>query len=208
MSNIFDLFKMIEKNDSAEKGNVTHIVVGLGNPGDKYRNTRHNVGFLTLDYISEKLGIKVNKSKYKALVCDAEFGGKRVLFMKPQTFMNNSGEAVREAADFYKIPVENIIVIYDDISLQPGKMRIRLKGSDGGHNGIKSIIYHLNSNEFPRIKIGVGAKPNPEYDLADWVLGNIANEDRESTYKCIEGAYECVELMLQGNANKAMEKYN
>ena len=208
MSNIFDLFKQIEKSRETTTSNITHLVVGLGNPGEKYQKTRHNIGFLALDYISEKLGIKITKSKFKALVCDADFGGKRVLFMKPQTFMNNSGEAVREAMDFYKIPVENVIVIYDDISLQPGKMRIRLKGSDGGHNGIKSIIYHLNSNEFPRLKIGVGAKPNPEYDLADWVLGNIAKEDWESSFKCIENSYDCIELMLQGNTNKAMEKFN
>ena len=124
--------------------------------------------------------------------------------MKPQTFMNNSGEAVREAADFYKIPTSNIIVIFDDISLQPGKIRIRQKGSDGGHNGIKSIIYHLNSNEFPRIKIGVGAKPNPEYDLADWVLGNIAKEDTEATVKTIEKAYSALPYMVDGNIEKAM----
>lgn len=208
MSNIFDLFKQIERNNTSANKTVTHIVVGLGNPGEKYQKTRHNVGFMALDYISEKLNIKINRAKFKALVCDCELADKRVLFMKPQTFMNNSGEAVKEAADFYKIPVENIIVIYDDISLNPGKMRIRLKGSDGGHNGIKSLINHLGSNEFPRIKIGVGAKPNPEYDLADWVLGNIANEDREATDKCIESTYECVELMLQGNTNKAMEKFN
>ena len=207
MSNIFDLFKQIEKKET-ENVNVTHIVVGLGNPGEKYQKTRHNVGFVAMDYISEKLNIKITKAKYKALVCDANFGGKRVLFMKPQTFMNNSGEAVKEAADFYKIPVENIIVIYDDISLQPGKMRIRLKGSDGGHNGIKSIIAHLSSNEFPRIKIGVGAKPSPDYDLADWVLGVMPKEDAESTKKVIENTFDSVELMLQGNVNKAMEKYN
>ena len=133
---------------------------------------------------------------------------KRVLFMKPQTFMNNSGEEVREAVDFYKIPIENVIVVYDDISLQPGKMRIRLKGSDGGHNGIKSIIHHLNSNEFPRVKIGVGAKPNPDYDLADWVLGNIPKNDQEVMISCIENTYESVKLMVDGNANKAMEKFN
>ncbi len=208
MSNIFDLFKQIEKKNENVSSNVTHLVVGLGNPGEKYQKTRHNMGFLAIDYISEKLSVKVNKSKFKALIADADLGGKRALFMKPQTFMNNSGEAVREAVEFYKIPVENVIVIYDDISLQPGKMRIRLKGSDGGHNGIKSIIYHLNSNEFPRIKIGVGAKPNPDYDLADWVLGNVAKDDQEATFKCIQNSFECVEYMLQGNVNKAMEKFN
>ncbi len=208
MSTVFDLFKKIEKKEDTPAGNITHLVVGLGNPGEKYQKTRHNIGFMTLDYISEKLDLKITKSKFKALVCDKEVCGKRVLFMKPQTFMNNSGEAVREAVEFYKIPIENVIVIYDDISLNPGKMRIRLKGSDGGHNGIKSIIYHLNSNEFPRIKIGVGAKPNPEYDLADWVLGNIAKDDREATFMCIENAYESLCLMLEGNTSRAMEKFN
>lgn len=208
MSNIFDLFKQIEKNEPASTGNVTHLVVGLGNPGDKYAKTRHNVGFIAMDYLADKLKIKINRSKFKALVGDTEIAGKRVLLMKPQTFMNNSGEAVREAVDFYKIPVSNVIVIYDDISLNPGKMRIRMKGSDGGHNGIKSIIYHLDSNEFPRIKIGVGAKPNPEYDLADWVLGNIAKEDQEPTSKCIENTYECIELMLKNKADEAMGKFN
>ena len=208
MGNIFDLFKQIENNRNTNTGNVTHLVVGLGNPGEKYAKTRHNAGFMAIDHISEKLNIKVNKAKFKALVCDANIGSKRVLFMKPQTFMNNSGEAVREAVDFYKIPNENVIVIYDDISLQPGKMRIRLKGSDGGHNGIKSIIHHLSSSDFPRIKIGVGAKPNPEYDLADWVLGNIPKEDMENIAKCIENSHECVSLMVDGNSNKAMEKFN
>ena len=208
MSNIFDLFKQIEKKETASQGSVSHLVVGLGNPGEKYAHTRHNVGFLTVDYISDKLGVKVNKSKFNALIADCNIEKNRVLLMKPQTFMNNSGEAVRAAVEFYKIPLDNVIVIFDDISLQPGKMRIRMKGSDGGHNGIKSIIYHLNSNEFPRIKIGVGAKPHPDYDLADWVLGNIAKEDKDATIKCIEGAYESVLLMIDGMANKAMEKYN
>ena len=208
MSNIFDLFKKIEKGNENVRANITHMVVGLGNPGEKYQRTRHNIGFMTLDYISYKLGIKINRSKFKALVSDVDIDGKRVLLMKPQTYMNNSGEAVKEAVDYYKIPIGNVIVICDDISFQPGKMRIRLKGSDGGHNGLKSIIYHLGSNEFPRIKMGVGEKPTKEYDLADWVLGTIAKEDQESTYKSIENAYECVKYMIQGNAEKAMEKYN
>ncbi len=208
MSNIFDLFKQIEKKNDTSVGSITHIVVGLGNPGEKYMRTRHNIGFMALDYLSEKLNFKITKSKFKACVADCEFAGKRVLFMKPQTFMNNSGEAVRDAVEFYKIPIENVIVIFDDISLAPGKMRIRQKGSDGGHNGIKSIIYHLNSNEFPRIKIGVGAKPNPEYDLADWVLGSIAKEDWECTFKCIENAYKALPLIIEGKTEQAMGLYN
>lgn len=208
MSNIFDLFKQIETKPESTSGSVSYLVVGLGNPGDKYARTRHNIGFMVLEYLSEKMNVKITRSKFKALVGEGEISGKRVLFMKPQTFMNNSGEAVRDAADFYKIPPQNIIVIYDDISLQPGKMRIRQKGSDGGHNGIKSIIYHLNSNEFPRIKIGVGAKPNPEYDLADWVLGNIAKDDQEATFKCIENAYKALPYMIEGKTEQAMGLFN
>ncbi len=209
MSNIFDLFKQIESSSkTGANRSVSHLVVGLGNPGEKYARTRHNVGFMAVDYISEKLNIKVNKSKFKALVGECNLANKRVLFMKPQTFMNLSGEAVREAMDFYKIPAENILIIFDDVSLVPGKMRVRLKGSAGGHNGIKSIIEHLGTNEFPRIKIGVGAKPNPEYDLADWVLGTFEKKDMELVSQCIENTPECAELIVGGNTNKAMEKYN
>ncbi len=209
MSNIFDLFKKIEKTSApSSQRSVSFIVVGLGNPGDKYAKTRHNIGFMSLDHISDKLGIKVNKLKYKALIGEGVLSGARVLFMKPQTFMNNSGEAVREAIDFYKLSPDKVLVIYDDISLEPGKMRVRLKGSDGGHNGIKSIIKHLGTNEFPRIKIGVGAKPTPEYDLADWVLGSVEKEAIEPISKCIENSLECAELIVGGNSAKAMEKYN
>ena len=209
MSNIFDLFKQIESGRQVEtQSSVSFLVVGLGNPGEKYARTRHNVGFMAVDYMSEKLGIKVNKAKFKALVGEYNMSGKKVLFMKPQTFMNLSGEAVREAMDFYKLSPENTLIIYDDVSLVPGKMRVRLKGSPGGHNGIKSIIEHLGTNEFPRIKIGVGAKPNPEYDLADWVLGTFEKKDMELVNSCIENTVECTELIVGGNTNKAMEKYN
>jgi len=209
MSNIFDLFKQIESGRQAEtQSSVSFLVVGLGNPGEKYARTRHNVGFMAVDYMSEKLGIKVNKAKFKALVGEYNMSGKKVLFMKPQTFMNLSGESVREAMDFYKLSPENTLIIYDDVSLNPGKMRVRLKGSAGGHNGIKSIIEHLGTNEFPRIKIGVGAKPNPEYDLADWVLSTFEKKDMELVNSCIENTVECTELIVGGNTNKAMEKYN
>ena len=156
MSNIFDLFKQIEKKDAPAMGNLTHLVVGLGNPGDKYTFTRHNTGFLALDFIAEKCGVKVDRVRFKSLCADTRIGEHRVLLMKPQTFMNLSGEAVGDAADFYKIPPENIIVLFDDINFDVGAMRIRRSGSDGGHNGIKSIIYQLNSDAFPRVKIGVG----------------------------------------------------
>jgi len=209
MSNIFDLFKLIEKKeDVSDSGSISWIVVGLGNPGVEYAKTRHNIGFMTVDRLSEKLGFKVNRAKFKALTGECEIGGKKVLIMKPQTFMNKSGEAVREAMDFYKIPIQNILVIYDDISLSPGKMRIRLKGSAGGHNGIKSIIEHLSSNEFPRIKLGVGAKPHPDYDLADWVLGNIESADMDNTKKSIDNACEALPYVIEGKTEQAMGLFN
>ena len=146
------------------------IIVGLGNPGKQYELTRHNAGFLFADLLADKNGVKINKIQFKAVTASLTLGGVKCLLMKPQTFMNNSGEAVRQAASFYKIPPERILVVFDDISLPCGRLRIRRKGSDGGHNGIKSIIYHLNSDAFPRVKLGVGEKPHPDYDLADWVL--------------------------------------
>ncbi len=208
MSDIFELFKQIGASSPNKSAPVTHIVAGLGNPGEKYAKTRHNAGFMALDLISQKYGFKIDRLKYKALCGEAEISDKRVLFMKPQTFMNNSGEALREAAAFYKIPSENIIVIFDDISLEPGKLRIRKNGSDGGHNGIKSIIYQLSSDAFPRIKLGVGAKPHPDYDLADWVLGEIPDELRESFFGALTNAADALRLMLGGDIEKAMNLYN
>lgn len=208
MSNIFDLFKQIEKTDVRTVEPISQIIVGLGNPGDKYRNNRHNAGFMFMDLLAEKLGVKIDRLKFKSLVGEAMLGGRRVLLMKPQTFMNNSGEAVREAADFYKISPENILVVYDDINLEPGKLRIRRKGSDGGHNGIKSIIYHLEANSFPRIKLGVGNKPRPDYDLAAWVLADIPKEKREAFFDSLCCSYEAAELILAGKTDDAMGKYN
>jgi PTH1 family peptidyl-tRNA hydrolase len=207
MSNIFDLFKKIETSQNSSKMPVSHIICGLGNPGDKYVRSRHNIGFMCLDYMSQKLNIKINRLKFKALCGEAVISGFRVLLIKPQTFMNNSGEALKEAVDFYKIPTDKIIVIYDDINLIPGVMRVKRKGSDGGHNGIKSIIQHIGSQEFPRIKIGVGS-PDENYDLADWVLGNISDESKEPIYKCIEASLPCSELILKGDIDLAMNKYN
>ncbi|MBE6688925.1 MAG: aminoacyl-tRNA hydrolase [Ruminococcaceae bacterium] len=207
MADIFDLFKKIETPKTPPMP-VEYIIAGLGNVGAKYTRTRHNIGFMTLDYIAQKKGFKINNFKFKAMTADVNFGSKRVLFMKPETFMNNSGEAVREAADFYKIPPENIVIIFDDISLEPGKLRIRRKGSDGGHNGIKSIIYHLSSDAFPRIKMGVGAKPHPDYDLADWVLSEFSKEDAEAIYPRFQDACDALEMMLSGEIDKAMGKFN
>lgn len=208
MSNIFDLFKQIEKKDAPAVGNLTHLVVGLGNPGGKYTFTRHNTGFLALDFIAEKCGVKVDRVRFKSLCADTRIGEHRVLLMKPQTFMNLSGEAVRDAADFYKIPPENIIVLFDDINFDVGAMRIRRSGSDGGHNGIKSIIYQLNSDAFPRVKIGVGKKPSPDYDLADYVLGTYSDADKKTLFSAFSRVYDGVELILSGQMDKAMNLYN
>ncbi len=184
------------------------LIVGLGNPGDKYEYTRHNVGFLTLDRLSVEESFKINKIKHKSLMGEVNLGSHRCLVIKPQTFMNNSGEAVREVAAFYKIPPERIIVIFDDISLPCGKMRIRRKGTDGGHNGIKSIIFHLKSDNFPRIKVGVGAKPHPDYDLADWVLSTFKKDEMEEIKASTVNACEALRLMTDGKTDMAMSKFN
>ena len=208
-NNIFDLFDLISKDKQTKDASpVSWLVVGLGNPGKEYVYTRHNAGFTAIDYIARELGVSVTKSGYQSLYSDCSLAGKRILLMKPQTFMNNSGIAVREAASFYKIAPENILVIYDDISLDIGKIRIRRKGSDGGHNGIKSIIYHLQSDAFPRIKIGVGKKPHPDYDLADWVLSNIPEADRKDLLKAVGNSYDSARLVLGGETEKAMQLYN
>ena len=189
-------------------GSVEYLVVGLGNPDRKYENTRHNCGWLAIDYIAEKLGIKVNKIKYKSFVGEAAIGGKKALLMKPTTYMNNSGQAVVEAMNFYKIPPENVVVIFDDVSLDVGKMRIRQKGSDGGQKGMRSIIYLSGSDAFPRIKIGIGAKPNPDWDLADWVLSRFSDDERKTLEKMFENAYEAVGLIIDGKIDRAMNKFN
>ncbi len=208
MGDIFDIFKKISaERDAAASAPIKFIVAGLGNPGDKYHNTRHNAGFMFMDYLAEKNGVKINRAKFNALIGEANISGNRVLLLKPQTYMNNSGEAVRDAAAFYKIPEDNIIIVYDDVSLPAGKQRIRLRGSDGGHNGIKSIIYHLETDAFPRIKIGVGTPP-PERDMVGWVLGTIPAAEREDFFKSIENSYKALELILSGDAARAMNLYN
>ena len=189
-------------------GPIEFLIVGLGNPGKNYEFTRHNAGFLTLDHIASELDTEINNLKNNALVAAVVINNHRCLLVKPQTFMNNSGTAVRDIAKFYKIPPEKIVVIFDDISLPCGKLRIRRKGTDGGHNGIKSIIYHLNSDQFPRIKIGVGAKPNPEYDLADWVLSKFGKDDTEQLKAAITKATEVLPFILDGEIDKAMNKAN
>ena len=187
--------------------NIEYIVAGLGNPGSEYHQTRHNAGFLALDYISQKYSFDIKALKFHSLCAKAEINQKGVLFLKPQTYMNSSGEAIREAANFYKIPAENVIVIYDDISFDPGIIRIRKKGSAGGHNGIKSIIKELSSDNFPRIKIGVGNKP-PHFELFDWVLGKIPKEDHEKIFSALSSAADALPLILNGDIDKAMCKFN
>ncbi len=184
------------------------IIVGLGNPGKKYELTRHNAGFLFADLLADKNSEKISKIQFKSVTANISVGGHRCLLMKPQTFMNNSGEAVKQAAAFYKIPPENIIVVFDDISLPCGKLRIRRKGSDGGHNGIKSVIYLLNSDKFPRIKLGVGEKPHPDYDLADWVLSSFKKTELDELRTAAENACKAVEMMVQGNIDGAMSNFN
>lgn len=189
-------------------GGAEWLVVCLGNPGDKYDGTRHNVGFMVADEIGEREHIPIQKLKFKALTNTCELGGAKVLLMKPITYMNLSGEAVRQAADFYKVPTERVLVVSDDVSLPVGKLRIRLKGSAGGHNGLKSIIAHLGSESFPRLKIGVGEKPHPDYDLADWVLGKFAGEDKKAIDAAIKRAADAVEAIIRDGAEKAMGKFN
>ena len=175
------------------------LVVGLGNPGGEYQNTRHNAGFMAVDRIADALGVRITKIKYKALCATASYRGQKLLLLKPETFMNASGLAVEAAAHFYKIPPERVLVLFDDISLPVGKIRVRKSGSAGGHNGIKSIIGGLNSQSFPRVKIGVGAKPHPDYDLADWVLSNFTGpEDKLITEAAARAADAALEIIARG----------
>ena len=208
MTNIFDLFKKIEKKDTAAAGPVTHLIVGLGNPGKEYANTRHNAGFLALDHIAARLGVQIDRARFKGLTGEGSFGEHRVLLLKPQTYMNLSGEAVREAANFYKIAPEHVIVIADDVNFAAGKLRVRGKGSDGGHNGLKSIAAQLQSSEYPRIKVGVGVKPHPEYDLADWVLSNFSKEENEALAASFDRIYDGIALLLKGDLPAAMQACN
>ena len=187
---------------------VEWLLVGLGNPGDKYDNTRHNVGFAAIDQLAEELLVPVQKLKYRALTQSVELGGAKVLLMKPITYMNLSGEAVGEAARFFKIPADHVLVLSDDVSLPVGKLRIRRGGSAGGHNGLKSIIQHLGTDQFPRVKIGVGEKPHPDYDMADWVLGKFAGEDLKTITQAIERAGKAAACYIQDGPDKAMNKFN
>ncbi len=208
MANIFDLFKQISNNNTVSNGPIEYIVAGLGNPGSQYEKTRHNAGFLAMEYLSEKYGVKIDRAKFKALVGETTIAGKRVLLMKPQTFMNSSGEAIAEAARFYKCPAEKIIVISDDITLDVGRLRVRRKGSHGGHNGLKSIENQLSSSDYPRIRIGVGQKPHPDYDLIDWVLGGFSADDMKALAAHFDVLSQGLEKILSGDVDAAMQICN
>ncbi|MDE5946267.1 MAG: aminoacyl-tRNA hydrolase [Oscillospiraceae bacterium] len=203
---IFDAFAKISSQSSG--GKIEYIIAGLGNPGLQYENTRHNAGFITIDKIAENAGVKIDKMKFKGLYADVNIAGKRCLLLKPTTYMNNSGESITEALNFYKLDTSNLIVIYDDISLEPSKMRIRRKGSHGGHNGIRSIIDLTGTDEFLRIKIGVGKKPHPDYNLADWVLGKFSPNAMQKLQIAINNAEEAVKLMINEKTDEAMNKFN
>ena len=184
------------------------MIVGLGNPGSQYEKTRHNAGFLALERLEKQLNAPAEKLRHKALCTQVTYAGQKLLLVKPQTFMNLSGLAVRQAADFYKIPPERIIVIFDDISLAVGRLRVRPSGSAGGHNGIKSIISSLGSDQFPRVKVGVGAKPHPDYDLADWVLSVIPKQEQPAFQSALDHAADAALYLVEHGVEKAEAKFN
>ncbi|MCI8589533.1 MAG: aminoacyl-tRNA hydrolase [Clostridiales bacterium] len=208
MGNIFELFKQISAESQTRAGGIEAILTGLGNPGKKYEGTRHNAGFMQIDALLRTHGVTNLRAKFNALCSEITIHGVNTLVMKPQTYMNESGLAVAAAADYYHLPPEKVIVVFDDISLPPGAMRIRRSGSAGGHNGIKSIINCLGSEAFPRMKIGVGQKPHKEYDLADWVLSRFTEAEQKKLASVFEKGEEALALMLIGEIDKAMNLCN
>ena len=194
------------KNRSS--GGVEWLLVCLGNPGDPYENTRHNVGFQVADEIAARKDVPVQRLKFRALTNTVELGGAKVLLMKPVTYMNLSGEAAREAAAFYKVPPERVLVVSDDVALPPGRLRIRKGGSAGGHNGLKNLIQHLGTDQFPRVRVGVGEKPHPDYDMADWVLGKLQGEDKKAVDAAVKRAADAVECLIREGPDRAMSRYN
>ena len=187
---------------------VSWLLVGLGNPGSKYESTRHNMGFLAVDGLARRKGFRFNKLRFRAWTAEWMVNGEKVLVMKPQTYMNLSGESVGEAARFYKIPADHVVVISDDISLPVGKLRIRTGGSAGGHNGLKNIILHLGTDQFPRLRVGVGEKPHPDYDMADWVLGKFVGEDKKTVDAAVKRAADAIECILADGLDKGMNRFN
>ena len=194
--------------DKEPAGAVEWLIVGLGNPGMKYLRTRHNCGWLTVDNLAAKLGTTVTRAKFKSMTGTAEIAGHKCLLMKPTTMMNASGEAVVEAMNFYKIPIERVVVISDDVSLDVGKIRIKRKGSDGGQKGLRSIITLTGSEDFPRVKIGIGAKPHPDYDMAAWVLSEFSQKEQPVVFEAFGRAAEVVELIVGGKTDEAMNRFN
>ena len=190
------------------KGGAEWIVAFLGNPGIKYNGTRHNAGFMAADAMEKKLGVSINKMRFKALTQTVDIGGKKVLLMKPQTFMNLSGDAIVQAANFYKVLPERVIVVSDETALPIGKLRIRRGGSAGGHNGLKSVIARLGTDQFPRIRLGVGDKPHPDYDMADWVLSAFKGQDAADMELVAERSADAVESYITEGADRAMNKFN
>lgn len=189
-------------------GPIQWLLVCLGNPGKQYENTRHNIGFMAADLLAEREGVKLNKLRCRALTGEMTLGGQRVLVIKPQTYMNLSGEAVKLAGGFYKIPPEHVLVISDDVSLPLGKLRIRASGSAGGHNGLKNIISHLGTDAFPRIKVGVGAPAHPEHEMVDWVIGNFSGEEKKVVRQALEKVIEAVECVVEKGVGEAQNRYN
>lgn len=205
---LMDLFASLKSTSPTPKGPVTHLIAGLGNPGQTYDKNRHNVGFHAIDKLAEQYHISIKSARFQALTGEGEIGGCHVLLMKPQTFMNLSGDAVKAAADYYRIPPQNILVFCDDISFEPGQLRIRRKGSAGGHNGLKSIIAKLGDDGFPRVKIGVGKKPHPDYDLADWVLSNLPKDAEARMAEVYAKTADAVPLILEGKIEEAMNAFS
>ena len=191
-----------------KNGGVDWLLVCLGNPGDQYENTRHNVGFQVADAVAERHNVPIQRLKFRAPTNTITVGEKKVLLMKPVSYMNLSGEAVHEAASFYKVPPERILVVSDEVALAPGKIRVRRSGSAGGHNGLKNIIAHLGTDQFPRIRVGVGQKPHPDYDMADWVLGKFQGEDKKAVEEAVKRAADAAECLIQEGVDKAMDRYN
>jgi PTH1 family peptidyl-tRNA hydrolase len=208
LMSIFDVFDRISANSQAQRGKIEYVIAGLGNFGMEYDNTRHNAGFFTVDMLAKNIGEDINRLKFKSKTAEATIEGVRCLLMKPLTYMNNSGESIVQALEFYKIDVTKLIVVCDDISLDAGKLRIRRKGSHGGHNGHRSICELTGRNDYQRIKMGVGKKPHQDYDLAKWVLGKFGKDDAEKMKISSENACECIKLMVQDKTDEAMNKYN